>query len=135
MNRFANMLLIAAALIPASAASQVCVNQLVVPKCPPIARPAQLTGVVDLTVKIGAQGQVISVEGRGSSPILVQQAKENVKDWVFCEPKKNGNAHVHLGYDYRLEGVPVYVWPPAKVVIDLGSATVLITSPPGEPQP
>jgi hypothetical protein len=135
MNRFANMLLIAAALIPASAACQVCINQLAVPKYAPLAWAAQLTGSVDLTVTVGAQGQVISVEGRGSSPILVQRAKENVKGWVFCEPKSGGTSHVQLRYDYMLEGARVYHPPAAKVVLDLGEGTVEITMPPAEPQP
>ncbi len=135
MNRIANMILIVAALIPASAACQVCVNNLIVPKYSPIGWAAQLTGVVDLTVTIDAHGQVISVEGSGSSPILVQHAKENVKSWVFCEPKKDGNAHVHLRYDYRLEGAPVYDRPTAKVVIDLGEGAIEITMPPPEREP
>lgn len=135
MTKFVRIFLFVAALIPASAASQVCVNRLVVPKYPPLAWAAQLKGVVDLTATISAQGQVISVKGSGAHPILVQQAKGNVKEWVFCEPTKNGNAHVHLRYDYRLEGARVYHPPTAKVVIDLGEGTVEITMPPGEPQP
>lgn len=135
MNRIANMILTMMVLIPVSAVGQVCVRHLQVPEYPPIARAAQWKGVVDLTITVGARGQVVNVEGKGSLPILVDHAKENVIGWIFCEPKKNGNAQVHLRYDYRLEGAPVYTWPPAKVVIDLGEATIVITSPPGEPQP
>lgn len=135
MNRITNLILIVTVLIPAPAVGQVCVRHLQVPEYPPIVRAAQWKGVADLTITVGARGQVVNVEGKGSLPILVDQAKENVKGWVFCEPKKNGNAHVQLRYDYRLEGTPVYPWPPASVVIDLGKGTIVITSPPGEPQP
>ncbi len=135
MKIITNMLLIAAALIPASAACQVCVSQLAVPKYAPLAWAAQWTGLVDLTVTIGAQGQVVSVDGRGSIPYLVDQSKKNVKEWVFCAPKNDGSTHVQLRYDYRLEGTRVYRPPTAKVVLDLGDATVLIKMPPPQPQP
>lgn len=135
MNRITNMLLIVTTFIPVSAVGQVCAKQAIVPEYPPIARAAQWTGSVDLTITVGASGQVVRVEGRGSHPILVDYAKENVKGWLFCDPKKNGSAHVRLRYDYRLEGAPVYHWPTPKVMIDLGEAKVVITSPPGEPQP
>jgi hypothetical protein len=134
MIRIANFILTMMVLIPA-AAGQVCVRHLQVPEYPPTARAAQWKGVADLTITVGARGQVVNVEGKGSLPILVDHAKENVKSWVFCDPKKNGNAHVQLRYDYRLEGAPVYPGPPAKVVIDSGEGTVVITSPPGELQP
>ena len=135
MNRFANTLLIAAALIPASAVGQVCVRQINVPEYPALAWSAQWKGVVDLTMTIGAQGQVISVEGSGSSPILVERAKENVKVWVFCAPKNIEGTHVRLRYDYRLEGARVSRRPTARVVINLDDATVLLKLPPPKPQP
>jgi TonB family protein len=135
MTRFANMLLIAAAIIPASAVGQVCVKQINVPEYPALAWTAQWTGVVDLTITIGAQGQVVSVDASGSFPYLVEQSKKNVKEWVFCAPKKNESTRVRLRYDYRLEGARVYPSPTAKVVLDLGDATILIRLPPPKPQP
>jgi TonB family protein len=106
-----------------------------VPKYPALAWAAQWTGTVDLTMTIGRQGQVVRVEGGGPFPYLVEQAKANVKEWVFCAPENNEGAHVRLRYDYRLEGARVYPPPTAKVMIDLGAATVLIGLPPPEPQP
>lgn len=135
MNRVANLVLTMMALAPASVIGQACVRHLQVPDYPPVARAAQWEGTVDLNLTVGARGQVVRVEGSGQLPILVEHAKENVKDWVFCEPEKNGIANVHLRYVYRLEGAPVYPQPKAKVVIDLGAAKVVITSPPGKPQP
>ncbi len=135
MNRITNTIFIMAALIPASAAGQVCVRQLNVPRYPPLAWAAQWTGIIDLTITIGTQGQVVSVEGSGSFPYLIEQAKANVKEWVFCAPEDIGSTHVRLRYDYRLEGARVYRPPTPKVVIDLGEATVVISSHPGEPQP
>ena len=135
MNRIASMILAVMVLVPASAVGQVCVQHLEVPDYPPIMRAAGWKGVADLTITVGTRGQVVNVEGKGSLPILVDHAKENVKGWVFCEPKKNGNTHVQLRYDYRLEGAPVYPWPTAKIVIDLGAGTIVIASPPGEPEP
>lgn len=134
MKTITNMILIVAALIPASAMGQVCAKQVSVPEYPAVAVAAQWKGVVDLTVAVGARGQVVSVEASGSLPILVDHAKENVKNWVFCIPKNKQNAHVQLRYDYRLEGDRVSPSPPAKVVIDLGAATVVITSHPMEQQ-
>lgn len=135
MNGFVNMLLIAAALVPVSAVGQVCVKQINVPEYPALAWSAQWKGVVDLTVTIGAQGQVVSVNGTGSFPYLVEQSKKNVKEWLFCAPKNGSSRRVQLRYDYRLEGARVYRPPTAKVVLDLGDATVLIKLPPPEPQP
>ncbi|MGB6131717.1 MAG: energy transducer TonB [Acidobacteriaceae bacterium] len=135
MNRFANVLFIAATLVPASAVGQVCVKQINVPEYPPLAWSAQWKGVVHLTLTIGAQGQVVSVDARGPFPYLVEQSKKNVKEWLFCAPKTDGSTHVQLRYDYRLEGARVYRPQTAKVVLDLGDATVLIKLPPPEPQP
>jgi TonB family protein len=129
------MFFMASALIPASAVGQVCVKQLNVPEYPALAWAAQWTGVVDLTVTIGAQGQVISVDGSGSFPYLVEQSKKNVKEWVFCAPQNDESKRVRLRYDYRLEGARVYPPPTAKVALDLGDATVLIRLPPPKPQP
>jgi outer membrane biosynthesis protein TonB len=89
MKRITEMILIVAALIPASAQSQVCVKQLSVPDYPPVAQAAQWTGVIDLTVKVGERGQVVGVDGSTSPPILAQKAKENVKEWVFCTPRNS----------------------------------------------
>ena len=135
MNRFVVMLLGTATLIPASAVGQVCAKQISVPEYPALAWAAKWAGVVDLTVMIGAQGRVVSVDGRGSCPYLVEQSKKNVKQWLFCAPKDEGSKHLRLRFDYRLEGAPEYPSPPAKVVLDLGNATVLIRLPPPRPQP
>jgi TonB family protein len=135
MIRLANIVLIITALIPASAAGQVCVEQIRVPKYPALAWAAQWTGAVELTVTIGRQGQVVRVEGIGPFPYLVEQAKANVKEWVFCTPENQEGAHVRLRYDYRLEGARVYRPPTAKVTIDLGDAMILIGLPPPAPQP
>lgn len=135
MNRTANLILMLTALIPASAASQVCVKQISVPDYPTIAVAAQWQGIVDLRITVGPEGKVVSVDGGGAHPALVDHTKDNIQEWIFCDPKKNGSAHVRLKYDYRIEGAPVYPVPPAKVVIDLGTGTIVITSAPMEPQP
>jgi outer membrane biosynthesis protein TonB len=96
------MLLVAAALIPASAVGQVCVKQINVPEYPALAWSAQWKGVIDLTMTIGAQGQVVGVDGNGSFPYLVEQSKKNVKEWIFCAPKNIEATHVRLRYDYRM---------------------------------
>lgn len=134
MKRIANMVLIAVALIPASAVGQVCTKQISVPEYPPIAVAAQWKGTVDLAITVGPQGQVLEAEGKGLLPILIDQAKANVKSWVFCAPKNKRSAHVQLRYDYRVEGAPVYPLPTPKVVIDLGAGKIMITSPPMERQ-
>ena len=135
MKRIGNISLIVALLIPASAAAQVCAKQISVPDCAPIALAARVSGTVDLKITVGSRGQVASVDASGSSPMLVETAKENMRDWIFCEPKKNRSAHVQLRFEYRLEGVPAYPVPHAMVIIDLGTGTVVITSHPAEVEP
>ncbi len=135
LKKFGHAVLIMMAFIPTSAACQLCVEQISVPKYPPIALAARVTGIVELTVSLGARGEVVRVEGKGSPPMLVDPAQENVKQWVFCSPKKNGS-QVRLQYDYRLQGTPVYPPPrTSKVQIDLGEARVLITMPPPKIEP
>jgi hypothetical protein len=135
MNKFANLIFVFTSLSPTYAVGQVCVRHLEVPEYPSVARAAQWKGVADLTITVGSRGQVVHVEGKGSLPFLIDQAKENVKSWIFCDRQDNGSRHVYLRYDYRLEGAPVYPSPQAKVVIDFGAANVVITSPRVEPQP
>jgi len=96
---------------------------------------ARVSGTVDLKITVGSRGQVAGVDASGSSPMLVETAKENMRDWIFCEPKKNRSAHVQLRFEYRLEGVPAYPVPHAMVIIDLGTGTVVITSHPAEVEP
>jgi outer membrane biosynthesis protein TonB len=134
VKRIKIMVFIAAALIPASAVGQVCTKQISVPDYPPIAVAAQWKGTVDLAITVGPQGQVLEVEGKGLLPVLLDHAKANVKNWVFCAPNNKRSAHVQLRYDYRLLGAPVYPLPTPRVVIDLGAGTITITSPPMEPQ-
>jgi hypothetical protein len=100
-----------------------------------LAWSAQWTGVVNLDITIGAHGQVVAVEGNGPFPYLVQQAKENAKEWLFCVPKNKQKARLQFQYVYRLKGARVYPEPTAKVMIDLGTATAVIESAPPEPQP
>jgi TonB family protein len=125
------VILIMAVLVSQVAAAQVCARQVDVPKYSPIALAAVVSGVVDLSITVGAQGKVTSVEGTGL-PMLVEAAKENVKRWVFCEPEKNQITHFQLRYDYRIKGARIYRVPPAKVIIDLEAGTVVITSRPPE---
>ena len=136
MSIFAKVILIMAALSPMSAASQVCVEHISVPKFPPIARAAQVSGIVDLTIALGPKGEVLNVVAKGQ-PMLVEPTKENIKEWLFCAP--NGNeASLRLRYEYWLEGTPVYEYRrrlTPKILIDLGEATVRITAPPPLTEP
>jgi outer membrane biosynthesis protein TonB len=135
MKAILNVLVISAILVPICALGQACAKQVKVPEYPPVARAAHWQGIVDLTVEIGDQGKVIKVDGTGSYPILVDHAKENVKEWIFCAAKLSGSKQVKLRFEYWLEGTPVYPQPPAKVMVDLADATVLIRTPPGIPMP
>lgn len=135
MNAIAKLILISVASISVSASGQVCAKQISVPDYSNLARAAQWVGTVNLTITIGSHGQVIHVKATGSPPMLVDEAKKNVKTWTFCEPGKGESKYADLRFEYRIEGAPVYPFPPAKVVIDLGEGTILITSPPGIPEP
>ena len=135
MNRFINLIVLASALIPATASGQVCARRINVPDYPAMAWSAQWTGVVNLEITVGAQGQVVAAEANGSFPLLVRQAKENLKGWLFCVPKNKRKERLRFQYVYRLKGAQVYPKPTAKVAIDLGTATAVIESAPPQPQP
>lgn len=88
MKDIAIALLAAAALLPTCASGQVCAKHIEVPEYPPIALAAASKGNIDLTVTIGAHGQVVKVDGAGPVPMLIDYAMRNVRDWVFCTPKE-----------------------------------------------
>lgn len=132
MNSFARWVLVVLPFVPTSGVGQVCAKQISVPEYAPIARAARMTGSVILKITVGPQGQPSDVEGSGPFRLLVDTAKENARNWIFCTPADKRTAQVRLKYDYRLQGAPDYKTPIAKVIIDLGEGTVTITSAPPE---
>ena len=116
-------------------AGQVCAKHIEVPEYPVVARAGDWKGVVNLTVQIGAKGQVVKVDAMGAPPILIDHAKENVKQWLFCSPQSGNTDAIKLRFDYRIEGTPTYPSPHAKVVIDLAEGTVVIRTALPEMQP
>jgi len=135
MKTITNMMFIAIALISQSTAAQVCAKRVIVPEYPPIAWAARWTGTADLIITVGPEGKVVDVVGKGARSVLIDHAQENVRTWTFCSPEDKGSGRVHLRFQYRLLGAPVYPRPTAKVLIDLGAGVIVITSRPGEPQP
>ena len=62
------------------------------PAYPPIARAANVTGVVILEVRIGADGRVEQAHVLKSIPLLDEAALDAVKQWEFTPTLMNGQA-------------------------------------------
>lgn len=116
-----------------SASAQLCLQHIVSPNYPRLARIAQIKGRVTLTVNVNEQGKVESVQASSVSPLLAQPAEENIRQWVFCPSAKSSGPLV-ISYIYALEGRAQYEDGPAKVIFDLPS-DVHITAHPCEGQP
>jgi TonB family protein len=55
----------------------------VVPHYPEIARNLHLSGTVRLEAQISANGDLKDLQVRGGSPLLVQSAKDAVREWKW----------------------------------------------------
>jgi protein TonB len=62
----------------------------VTPAYPPLAKQAQVSGIVTLTVFIGADGKVQNLTVVKGDPLLVQAAIDAVKQWVYKPILLNG---------------------------------------------
>jgi len=101
------------------------------PEYPPIAVTAQIAGDVTVTVKIGSEGKVQSVDVISGPSILRQPTVENVKNWMF---ERGRPEYFKTVFSYRFSGQKIYPVPAPHVELDLPHH-VTITSRPMEPQP
>jgi TonB family protein len=60
------------------------------PKYPPLALQARISGIVELTVDIGVDGKVKSLQVVRGHPLLVNAAKDAVLQWVYRPTLLNG---------------------------------------------
>jgi len=60
------------------------------PSYPPLARQARIQGVVRFTIVIGKDGHVANVELVSGHPLLVDAAKDAVRQWVYKPTLLNG---------------------------------------------
>ena len=115
---------------------RLCVQDIVVPGYPRLARIAQLEGSVSLELRIGEDGTVLSAEGSGAHPLLVQEAEKNIREWTFAMfPQSTEFPISHrIVFTYRLQGKPEYREPIPRVVLHLPDRVEIISRP-SEVQP
>jgi len=63
----------------------------VTPAYPPLAKQARISGTVQFTALIGADGSIQSLQLVSGHPLLVESAQEAVKQWMYKPTLLNGN--------------------------------------------
>lgn len=125
--------------IAASASSGLCVQHLISPGYPRLARIAQLEGAVTVKAELGSDGtvaSVISAGGDSGNKFLLDVSRDNLRQWLFCKAdpsQTKSDREISITYVYKLNGKPAYYEPPAEVVFDLPDR-IEITSRPYDPQ-
>jgi TonB family protein len=126
------VLLCTTTFVPRSWAYSECIAILVVPKYPPIAREARITGVVRATIEVEQNGEITSVDTVGPvHELLKVETAKIVREWRFCtadEPKKRT---VVLDFVYILRGKPSDHSCQADVRIDFPTITITAQPPLG----
>jgi hypothetical protein len=114
----------------------ICVQHLVVPGYPRLARLAQYKGTVNVELEIGADGRVVSAKGTGANALLVRASEENALQWVFERTAMSANSTLKrtITYIYSLAGKKEYYDSPPLVVFDLPNRLEITAHPP-DPQP
>jgi TonB family protein len=72
------------------------VRHYVRPTLPEIAKKMNLKGSVKLELEISAGGKVTAVRTLGGHPVLVESAREAVRNWEFDSAKESTTAPVTL---------------------------------------
>ena len=86
------------------------IEKFVSPQYPLLARVHHVTGSVDVRVEIGPEGRVVNAKGSGRSPVLVETAEQNARQWQFKVPKAGPFPLTRtIIYDFRLVGTPSLV--------------------------
>ena len=100
----------------------------------PIARAANVQGVVVIQVELDGSGKPVGVRALSGNPYLVIRAVENAKQWRF-EPNTEKTAIIV--YDYRIVGLcaqgvdssQLVLEPPNLAIISACAFTVQTSSP------
>ncbi|HXM98892.1 MAG TPA: TonB family protein [Candidatus Dormibacteraeota bacterium] len=111
-----------------------CVQHLVVPGYPHLARQARLEGTVNVEVEIGSNGAVISTKASGANKLLQRAAEENLREWTFVLSAPASVSKRTIIFTYRLAGKEENYESSPVVILDL-PCRVQITAHPPEPQP
>ena len=116
----------------ASSVAQLCVQRLVAPIYPRLARVAQIQGKVTVEVTVASGGKIVVGKARGPK-LLVENSKANLRHWILC-PDATSQRSFTITYTYLLQGRQQYHGGSADVVFQLPQS-VTITARPYEPQP
>jgi TonB family protein len=134
INRLLLMMLLAATYTTIASVSPILgqdgannpsVVQAVPPRYPPIARAANISGVVIIEVKVDASGSVTTVRVLEGHDLLNLIAERSARKWKFSALDKAKERSVRLRFEFILiptnNGTPddlgVVFWPPYRVEI------------------
>jgi TonB family protein len=119
------VLLACSPLVGQEAPAQVGLRSFLAPGYPRIARQARIQGEVRLSVSVGPDGRVVSVESSAGPRILEAYAKANVLRWSYMpigQPMK-----LNVVYTFRLEK-PEMEREPAPTIELESPVHIIITS-------
>jgi len=68
------------------------------PEYPELARKMNLTGVVKVTVLIGADGLIKDVQVQGGHPVLVETVQKALKKWKYAPGSSETKAQVEFKF-------------------------------------
>ena len=68
------------------------------PEYPELARKMNLTGVVKVTVVIGADGVIKDVQVQGGHPVLVESVEKALKKWKYAPGSAESKAQMEFKF-------------------------------------
>lgn len=86
---------------------EVCVQHVVVPGFPHLARMASIQGPVTVEIEIGEDGKVVSAKASGVHRLLERASEENIRQWTFRPSTLTGrpiSKRLRITYIYKLAG-------------------------------
>jgi TonB family protein len=116
-----------------------CLQHIVIPRYPPLARTAQLQDTVAVEIEVAPDGAVASARAQSKScefqgcVILRSAAEENVRQWKFCPLTPEATSErirITVTYVYKFESEARYDDPTSTVVLDLPHKVQIITTRP-----
>jgi hypothetical protein len=118
-------------LTTASSVAQLCVQRVVTPAYPRLARIAQIQGKVTVELTVDSGGKI--AVGKATGPkLLIENTEENLRHWILCPA--DSQRSFTITYSYLLQGQRQYHDGPSDVIFQLPQS-VTITARPYEPQP
>jgi TonB family protein len=107
------------------------VQYMTEPEYPSPAQYAKIQGNVNVELVITADGKVVSARGSGASPLLIEAAENNAKQWVFGPFPTRSQFPIHhtIAYTYVLQGDPTVVNVMATVRTYLPDRVEVIAAP------